>query len=285
MACMSRATSAYGVTLPNPESGPKRTVLPTLPAARFSRLIATRVGVAFVPVTAIPPPTARPGLPCATTSATCLSVTTGTSLVPEGVEGHARAHAEDLRPLVEERAQARGLELGHERDRLALARAPERGDLVRDDLLRCVPGRWRERGSVAEERSGEPVRMIKPLQRRLAARAQGPLADRVVGVPLELHDAALAVLRDHAAAGGALATHGCEPCGDARHELFVRHHQRQDILRRSLAAGDGGGGAACRDDPKEVPPVHLSRARARVAPGVARDRHVGLRRGWLSGGT
>ena len=77
---MSRATSAYGVTLPNPESGPKRTVLPTLPAARFSRLIATRVGVAFVPVTAIPPPTARPGLPCAKTSATCLIVSTGTSL-------------------------------------------------------------------------------------------------------------------------------------------------------------------------------------------------------------
>src|SRR2546428_13669252 len=30
-------------------------------------------------------------------------------LVPEGLEGHARARAEDLRPLVEERAKAREL--------------------------------------------------------------------------------------------------------------------------------------------------------------------------------
>src|SRR5437870_2660829 len=98
--------------------------------------------------------------------------------------------------------------------------------------------------------------MVEPLERRLAPRAERALVHGVVGVSLELHDAALAVLRDDAAAGRTLATHGREPRGDARHDLLVRHDQGQDGLRRPLAAAGGGRGAARRDDPEEVSSVH-----------------------------
>src|SRR3989442_11418294 len=98
--------------------------------------------------------------------------------------------------------------------------------------------------------------MVEPLERRLAPRAERALVQGVVGVSLELHDAALAVLRDDAAAGRAFATHGREPRGDARHDLLVRHDQGQDGLRRPLAAAGGGRGAARRDDPEEVSSVH-----------------------------
>src|SRR5262249_23100093 len=76
----SAATSAYGVTLPYAESGPKRTVLPTLPAAALSRLIAASVDTAWDPATATPPPTARPGFALPNTWATCLIVSDATPL-------------------------------------------------------------------------------------------------------------------------------------------------------------------------------------------------------------
>src|SRR5207247_11474049 len=101
----------------------------------------------------------------------------------ERLERHARTRAERLRPLVEQRAQARGLELGDERDRLPLRGAPEVRELVRDDLLRRVPGHGLERGAVAEARTGEPVRMVEPLERRLAPRAERALVHGVVGFP------------------------------------------------------------------------------------------------------
>ncbi len=80
IASTSAATSAYGVTLPYAESGPKRTVLPTFPAATFRRLTAAKVAVAFEPIVAIPPPMARPGLARANVSAVCLMAATGTPL-------------------------------------------------------------------------------------------------------------------------------------------------------------------------------------------------------------
>jgi len=81
MARASAATSACGVTLPYAESGPKRTVLPTFPAAAFKRLIATWVSVALEPVTATPPPMASPGLAWANAFATCLIVSAATPVV------------------------------------------------------------------------------------------------------------------------------------------------------------------------------------------------------------
>src|SRR5207245_8524215 len=131
-------------------------------------------------------------------------------LVCERLERHARTRAERLRPLVEQRAQARGLELGDERDRLPLRGAPEVRELVRDDLLRRVPGHGLERGAVAEARTGEPVRMVEPLERRLAPRAERALVDGGGGGSLGVLDAALAVVRVDAAAGRTRARPGGE---------------------------------------------------------------------------
>src|SRR5437879_13469863 len=44
------------------------------------------------------------------------------------------------------------------------------------------------------QRTGDAVGVVEPLQTRLAARAQPSVVDRRLGVPLELHDAALAHL-------------------------------------------------------------------------------------------
>src|SRR5207245_9851573 len=107
---------------------------------------------------------------------------------------------ERLGPRGERRAQARGLERGDERDRLPLRGAPEVRELVRDDLLRRVPGHELERGAVAEARTGEPVRMVEPLERRLAPRAERALVHGLVGVPLKLHDATVAALPHDATA-------------------------------------------------------------------------------------
>ena len=116
--------------------------------------------------------------------------------------------------------------------------------------------------------------MVEPLERRLAADAERALAHRVVGVALELHDPTLAVPREHAAAGGALAAYRREPRRDAGDELLVRHDERQDVLGRGLAAGGRGGGAGRPDELEEVAPLHLAGAPVRSRARVASDRHV-----------
>src|SRR5262249_21168771 len=96
----------------------------------------------------------------------------------------------------------------------------------------------------------------------------------MVGIPLELHDAAVAVAREHAAAGWALTAHGREIRRDAGNDLLVRHHERQDPLGRLLAAAHGSDGARRRDDLEEVASFHLNGAPARLAPRVASDGYA-----------
>ena len=98
--------------------------------------------------------------------------------------------------------------------------------------------------------------MVEALHRGLAAPAERALADRMVGIALELHHPALAVARQHAAARRALATDGGEPGGHAGHELLVGHDEGQDLLGRLLAAGGGRGRARGRHDLEEVPSIH-----------------------------
>src|SRR5438046_5755172 len=140
--------------------------------------------------------------------------------------------------------------------------------LVGHELERLVPRHRLQRVAVTPLRAGETVRVIDLLQRRLAAHAERALIDRMVGIPLELHDAAVAVAREHAAAGWALTAHGREIRRDAGHDLLVRHHERQDPLGRLLAAGHGCGGARRRDDLEEVASFHLNGAPARLESWV-----------------
>ena len=98
---------------------------------------------------------------------------------------------------------------------------------------------------LADHRAGDPVRMVEALERGLSAQAEGARVDGVVGIALELHDAPLAVPREHAAARRALAAHRGEPGGDAGHDLLVRDDQRQDVTR--WPAGSRPAAAAAPD--------------------------------------
>ena len=179
-------------------------------------------------------------------------------LVGEGLQGHAGTCPEGLPPSVEQPTEVPVLELRDDGDRPALAAVLERGDLVRDDLRGGVPRCGLESGAAfTNHRSGDPVRMIEALERSLASQAERARVDRVVGVPLELDDAPLAIARDDAAAGRALPAHGREPGGNTRHELLVRHHQRKNGLAGLLASAARGGRAGHRDDLEEVASVHL----------------------------
>ena len=195
-------------------------------------------------------------------------------LVAEWLEGDARARAHALHPPIEEDGLATILELSHDRDGASLPGLAQLTGLVGHELERLVPRHRLQRVAVTPLRAGETVRVIDLLQRRLAAHAERALIDRMVGIPLELHDAAVAVAREHAAAGWALTAHGREIRRDAGHDLLVRHHERQDPLGRLLAAGHGCGGARRRDDLEEVASFHLNGAPARLESWV---RVIGTR--------
>src|SRR4029434_3844675 len=127
------------------------------------------------------------------------------------LQHHARPAAERLRPFVEERAEAAVLELRDDGERLALAL---RGaQLLAEHLERVVPGHGLQRVTLAALGAGEPVGMVEALHRGLPARAQRALAHRMLGAALELHHAALAIAREHAAARRALAADCGEPRG------------------------------------------------------------------------
>jgi hypothetical protein len=188
-------------------------------------------------------------------------------LVAERLERDARARAERLGEAVHQRAQAARLELRDERHAAALAGPAGGGEPLADGLERLVPAERREDRAVAALRSRDPIGMVEPLQRGLTADTEAAAVDRVVGIALELHDAAVAIAREHAAAGRALPAHGSEPRGDAGHELLVGNDHRQDRLGRLLAAAGRGRGAGRRHDLEEVASLHgrISRLIARSA--------------------
>src|SRR5262249_47895655 len=189
--------------------------------------------------------------------------------------GDARARAHALHPPIEEDRLAAILELRHDRDGASLPGLAQLTGLVGHELERLVPRHRLQRVAVTPLSAGETVGVIDLLQRRLAAHAERALIDRMVGIPLELHDAAVAVAREHAAAGWALTAHGREIRRDAGNDLLVRHHERQDPLGRLLAAAHGSDGARRRDDLEEVASFHLNGAPARLESWV---RVTGTRR-------
>src|SRR5262249_34126076 len=188
--------------------------------------------------------------------------------------GDARARAHALHPPIEEDRLAAILELRHDRDGASLPGLAQLTGLVGHELERLVPRHRLQRVAVTPLSAGETVGVIDLLQRRLAAHAERALIDRMVGIPLELHDAAVAVAREHAAAGWALTAHGREIRRDAGNDLLVRHDERQDPLGRLLAAARGSDGARRRDDLEEVASFHLNGAPARLESWV---RVIGTR--------
>jgi hypothetical protein len=175
--------------------------------------------------------------------------------VGERLDRHPPSRAQRPRPRVHESAQTAVLELGHEGDGSALAGRAHGGDLLADRLEGVVPADRREPGAVASLRAVEAIGMVESLERRLPAHAQRALAHGVIGIPLELHHAPLAIAGDHSTARRTLPAHRREPRGHSGNHLVVGHHQRQDPLAGGAAAG-GGGDARRSHDLEEVAPVH-----------------------------
>src|SRR4029453_16320247 len=101
-----------------------------------------------------------------------------------------------------------------------LAGLHKSADLVGHLLLGLVPGEGLARG----ERPAIAIGMVQALERRLAGDAERPTRPREARIALELDDAAVAVLREHAASGRAFATGGREVRRDAGNDLFGRCH-------------------------------------------------------------
>src|SRR3954453_23530408 len=115
------------------------------------------------------------------------------ALVAHRLEHDRRRRAELRRELGGQRRAAAAPRPRDERDRLLIARRRDRVQLADELADRFVPAHRREIAAaaiaLALHRLGEAVGVIGDLYRRLAARAQAALADRILRL-------ALAVLRD-----------------------------------------------------------------------------------------
>src|SRR4030095_5589023 len=78
----------------------------------------------------------------------------------------------------------------------------------------------------------------------------------MIGVALELDDAALAVPGEDAAAGGALAAHRREVRGDTGDEVLGRRNEGIQLFRRRSTSRGGGRRAGCRHDSEEGSPIN-----------------------------
>jgi len=158
---------------------------------------------------------------------------------------------------------------GEEHDLAAAASLAER---LRHLLIDRLPGRGLVGALAApiEERPLEPVGIVEIEERGLAARAEGPLVERVGLVPLELDRAPLARLHEHAAPRGAIAAGGCVVDGHAGNQLFGRVHVREDLLDRLPRASGRGERRAGAEELQEFA------ARGRIGR-IERDRVRRLR--------
>ena len=149
-------------------------------------------------------------------------------LVPDRLVRHPRPRAEDADPLVHETPEGSRLEPAHQRDLPPLAGLHKGADLVGHLLLGLVPGEGLARG----ERPAIAIGMVQALESRLPCDAERPTRPREARIALELDDAAIAVLREHAASGRAFATGGREVRRDPGNDLFGRRHQREQLTCR-----------------------------------------------------
>ena len=90
----------------------------------------------------------------------------------------------------------------------------------------------------------QPVRIVEPLQGRLATHAQGSPVDRMQGIALQLDDASFTVFGQYAAAGRTLAASGGIPGGLAGDHIFVGPDHGEQIVFGFGGAAGGNGDAA-----------------------------------------
>jgi hypothetical protein len=175
-------------------------------------------------------------------------------LVPDRLVGHPGPRAEDADPVVHETPEGSGFESAHQRNLPPLASFHKGADLVGHLLLGLVPGEGLARGKGPAIAIG----MVQALERRLAGDAERPTRPRKARIALELDDAAVAVLREHAASGGAFATGGRKVRRDAGNNLFRRRHHREQLTCRTATTAGRRDGARGGDDLEERPAVYLA---------------------------
>src|SRR5262249_30695250 len=186
-------------------------------------------------------------------------------LVADGLVGDARPYPERPGPLVHELTEAARLETADEGDLAPLLALDEALELGDQRLLRLVPLRRLARDHGAAIAIG----MIEPLQRRLASDAQGACVHGMVGIALELDDAAVTILGEHAAAAGTLAAHGGEIGSDPGDDAVGRHdiwdellgYRADQLLGVVAAAARRHGGAGRRHDPEERSAIDAAHGR------------------------
>src|SRR5262249_53203286 len=160
-------------------------------------------------------------------------------------------------------------------ERLLIAGRRERVE-PRDELAdRFVPAHGLEVAAAAVavplQRLRDAIGVIRDLDRRLAARTQPPVADRILGLAFELlrdahrADAGLAVAHGvdgglhHADGDGAAGSAGRADTrlrfGDAGREILVRHEANQLVLG-APAARERDARAGDRRKLDEVPTLH-----------------------------
>src|SRR4029079_9608261 len=131
----------------------------------------------------------------------------------------------------------------------------------------------------------EAIRVIQTLKRRLPARAERAVAERMIGISLELYRSTVARFGDDTETRRAFAAGGGVIRRYARHGLIGRHEIRDQLPRGLIARGDRERCARCAEDLEELAPLDASRFRflghfssgswrSRSAPSCARrSRH------------
>ena len=110
------------------------------------------------------------------------------------------------------------------------------------------------RSIVAVEHMLYAVRVVEPLQRRLAARAEPAPVHRMHRVPFGLGDASVPMRQMHAAAGRALAAGGGKERPDTGADLFGGDHLRDQLVDQlSRRVGSKRDAASSRDPQKRAP--------------------------------
>ena len=193
--------------------------------------------------------------------------------------GDRRRRAEPFQQLRREREPAAAPRAREERERLLIVSRGQRVELPRELRDRLVPRDVPELAGAARagplHRVREAIGVIRDLNRRLPARAQAALADRILREPFELlgyahlHDAGLPVASrldvgfHHAhvqpAAGRAYGAHAGLPLRHAGNEIVVRHEADQLVLRVA-AAGERCARAGDGRELDEVSALHAVRA-------------------------
>src|SRR5262249_52710886 len=152
--------------------------------------------------------------------------------VPQGLVGDAGSGTEGLHQLVGDLRNRSALEPRDHGDLATLLRLHECAELVGPDLLGRIP----RPGLAVHGAPAEAVGMIDTLEGGVTGDAECARVHRMIGVALELDDAALAVLGEDAAAGWALAAYRREVRGDTGDDVLGRRNVGIQLFRGRSAS-------------------------------------------------